>query len=218
MATNFRLVLHAGADPYKAFNLEKTEMFIGRDMSNDIVINDSEISRRHARLFLQGTNYVLEDLGSTNGTFVNGQRLVAPFALHPGETIMLGERISLTYEAYQKPVEPTPEVEPFVQQPAMQPQQPMYTPQSPYQVPSPQVQQPFVMPQQVQAVPAQQMINANQQPVYANQIPLEPSVTPLPDGMKQRIPLWVWIVMGILILMIIILVIDDFKLWFIFGL
>jgi len=62
------------------------------------------------------------------------------------------------------------------------------------------------------------MINANQQPVYANQIPLEPSVTPLPDGMKQRIPLWVWIVMGILILMIIILVIDDFKLWFIFGL
>ena len=130
MAANFRLVLHAGADPYKAFNLEKNEMFIGRDMSNDIVINDSEISRRHARLFLQGTNYVLEDLGSTNGTFVNGQRLVAPFVLHPGETIMLGERISLTYEAFQKAPEPAVNgsMDVYGQAQALPPQQPVRLP------------------------------------------------------------------------------------------
>lgn len=62
-------------------------MFIGRDLTNDIVINDAEISRRHARLISQAGGYVLEDLGSTNGTFINGQRLASPYILRPGETV-----------------------------------------------------------------------------------------------------------------------------------
>ncbi len=96
--SSYQFVMNAGPTPGKEFPLEKDELFIGRDLTNDIVINDAEISRRHARLVSQAGGYVLEDLGSTNGTFVNGQRLASPYILRPGETVTLGEHVTLTYE------------------------------------------------------------------------------------------------------------------------
>jgi hypothetical protein len=101
MVPSYRLVMHAGPLAGRAFPLDKTEIFIGRDLSNDIVINDPEVSRRHARLFLQGNNFVIEDLGSTNGTAVNGQRLLGPYILRPGEAIVFGEHITAVFEATQ---------------------------------------------------------------------------------------------------------------------
>lgn len=94
----FQVVAKSGPTAGNIYQLEKTEMFIGRELNNDIVINDPEISRRHARLFLQGEAYVLEDLGSTNGSMVNNQRLMGPCILNPGDLITLGEVINLTYE------------------------------------------------------------------------------------------------------------------------
>ena len=76
MQSNFRLVMRSGPTVGKVYPLDKNELFLGRDLSNDIVINDPEISRRHSRLFLQGNTFAIEDMGSTNGTFVNGQRLI----------------------------------------------------------------------------------------------------------------------------------------------
>lgn len=99
MQSNFRMVMHSGPTVGKVFPLEKSEMFIGRDLSNDIVVNDPEISRRHARLFQQGNSYVLEDLGSTNGSFVNGQRVMGQNVLRPGDSVAFGERISLSFES-----------------------------------------------------------------------------------------------------------------------
>jgi hypothetical protein len=104
MVASYRLVMHSGPLAGRAFPMEKTELFVGRDLSNDIVINDPEVSRRHARLFLQGNNFVLEDLGSTNGTAVNGQRLLGPYILHPGETVVFGEHITAVFEATQPDV------------------------------------------------------------------------------------------------------------------
>ncbi len=98
MFPSHRLVMHSGPLAGKAYPLEKGEIFVGRDLSNDIVINDPEISRRHARLFTQGSNYVIEDLGSTNGTYVNGQRLMGPYVLRPGEVIVFGEHITALYQ------------------------------------------------------------------------------------------------------------------------
>lgn len=98
MASSYQLVMRSGPTPGKAFPLEKNELYIGRDVNSDVVISDSEVSRKHARIILQAAGYTLEDLGSTNGTFVNGQRLMGPHLLRPGELIMLGENISLTFE------------------------------------------------------------------------------------------------------------------------
>ncbi len=95
---SYMLIMRTGPNPGKSFDLTKNELYIGRDINNDIVINDSEISRKHARLILQAGGYVLEDLGSTNGSFVNGQRLMGPHVLRPGEVVMLGENVSLAFE------------------------------------------------------------------------------------------------------------------------
>ena len=99
MASQFQLIMRSGPTPGAAFTLEGDQMTIGRDSTNEIVINDAEVSRRHSRLTFQGGKYVLEDLGSTNGTFVNGQRLSGPRVLKPGEVISFGEQIVLVFEA-----------------------------------------------------------------------------------------------------------------------
>ena len=94
----YQLVMRQGPNPGKVFELTGPEAVIGRDISNEVTVNDAEVSRRHTRLEFQGGGYIVEDLGSTNGTFVNGRRLTGPHSLRPGETIRMGETVSFTYE------------------------------------------------------------------------------------------------------------------------
>ncbi len=94
----YRLVMRRGPTPGLVIELSKSDMTIGRDLSNELVINDVEISRKHLRLLLQGENYRIEDLGSTNGSFVNGQRLTGSHLLVPGDLVSLGEHVTLVYE------------------------------------------------------------------------------------------------------------------------
>ena len=69
-----------------------SDVVLGRDLSADVVLTDpsGQLSRRHARIVIRGTEAVLEDLMSTNGTFVNGERLDAPHALRAGDKVELG--------------------------------------------------------------------------------------------------------------------------------
>ncbi len=95
----FQFVMRSGPTPGVTFPLEGDQLTIGRDASNGVAINDAEVSRKHTRLSFQGGKYVVEDLGSTNGTFVNGQRLAGPVVLKPGDVVSLGEQIVLMYDA-----------------------------------------------------------------------------------------------------------------------
>jgi predicted component of type VI protein secretion system len=99
MAALFNLVMRSGPHVGMSYPLETPEIFIGRDPANAISINDTEISRNHAKLSLHGNAYVIQDLGSTNGTFVNGQRISGTQVLNPGDSISLGENIVLIYES-----------------------------------------------------------------------------------------------------------------------
>jgi len=94
---SYRMTVRQGPVPGKVFDLVKDVLTIGRDMNNDIVINDAEVSRNHGRLTSQSGGYLIEDLASTNGTFVNGQRLIGPKLLNPGDVIGLGETIVIEY-------------------------------------------------------------------------------------------------------------------------
>jgi hypothetical protein len=94
----YQLVVQTGPASGKTYPLDKNSLTIGREVGSDVFINEAEVSRRHARLTLQAGNYLLEDLGSTNGTFVNGQRLMGPRVLQPGDAILLGENVSLAFE------------------------------------------------------------------------------------------------------------------------
>ncbi|MGA9398509.1 MAG: FHA domain-containing protein [Anaerolineaceae bacterium] len=95
----FQLVMRSGPTPGKVYPLKNDEMFIGRDVGNDIVINDTEVSRRHSRLSMQAGGYIIEDLGSTNGTAVNGDRLTSRHVLRVGEVVSFGEHVALVFEA-----------------------------------------------------------------------------------------------------------------------
>lgn len=94
-----RLVIEQGPEPEKLFSLGNAPQTIGRSANNGIVINDPEISRRHAQITPQGESYVVEDLGSTNGTFVNGLRLDQPMMLKHGDTVEFGDTVRLRYWA-----------------------------------------------------------------------------------------------------------------------
>ncbi len=96
---NFRLVVRRGPQPNQAFEVSKDVITLGRDISNDIVINDRETSRHHLRLMRSGDALTIEDLGSTNGTFVNGKRLSGVTPLQNGDMIGLGETVTLALES-----------------------------------------------------------------------------------------------------------------------
>ncbi len=64
---------------------------LGRGEAVDIRIEDPYASSSHARIVRQGDMLVLEDLGSTNGTYLNGEPLRGPQPLHPGDRIAIGE-------------------------------------------------------------------------------------------------------------------------------
>ena len=64
---------------------------IGRDSANDIVIDHPLASRRHARLEQDENGYIVRDLDSTNGTYVNGERLTAPRQLHNQDIIWVAD-------------------------------------------------------------------------------------------------------------------------------
>ncbi|MDQ4095582.1 MAG: FHA domain-containing protein, partial [Actinomycetota bacterium] len=65
-------------------------MVIGREDA-DITIEDPEISRRHAEVRPAGDRIEIEDLGSTNGTFVNGERITRPYTLSEGDFVRVGQ-------------------------------------------------------------------------------------------------------------------------------
>ena len=91
------LVMSQGPQPGQSFMLDRDWLTLGRDPSNDIEINDPQISRQHTRITRQGRMMVIEDLGSTNGTFVNGMRLTGSHVMANGDTIGLGDGVTLTY-------------------------------------------------------------------------------------------------------------------------
>lgn len=98
MPFQYKITIQNGPEIGKTFILDKMELFLGREPGNDIMVNDPEVSRKHARLKKIGTQYLLEDLGSTNGTFLQGNRVSLPVMLQSGDEIMIGERVILRYE------------------------------------------------------------------------------------------------------------------------
>ncbi|MGQ9580810.1 MAG: FHA domain-containing protein [Armatimonadota bacterium] len=83
------------AGPYSGseFQLQADRTEIGRDPSNAIVLEkDLTVSRKHAAIIRQGDTYLVQDLGSTNGIYVNGAR-VHSAKLHPGDTLRLGNSV-----------------------------------------------------------------------------------------------------------------------------
>jgi pSer/pThr/pTyr-binding forkhead associated (FHA) protein len=83
-----RLVLESGPEG-QSYLLDKPLVRIGRTPDSEIRLGDTEVSREHARVFQVGEDYFLEDVGSRNGTFVDGAR-VSHHRLKSGEWVRVG--------------------------------------------------------------------------------------------------------------------------------
>ena len=88
---------------------------IGRDASADVSLGDEQASRHHARVSGQGDAVQVEDLGSTNGTYVNGQPIEGPRALRPGDQVRVGLtvlelRTAQDVQRQPSAVQPVPQV------------------------------------------------------------------------------------------------------------
>ncbi len=75
-------------DGRRTVPLDRSIVTIGRSLDNDVILNDPRVSRRHAQLRRRAGRYVVYDLGSSGGTFVNGDR-VSECLLQPGDVISL---------------------------------------------------------------------------------------------------------------------------------
>jgi pSer/pThr/pTyr-binding forkhead associated (FHA) protein len=91
------LVVRRGPASQQTYLLSDQTLILGREAINDIALNDPEISRRHASITYRDGRYVIEDLGSTNGTFVNGRRITAPTMLSNGDVLELAQAASFLF-------------------------------------------------------------------------------------------------------------------------
>ncbi|MAU13411.1 MAG: hypothetical protein CL607_26570 [Anaerolineaceae bacterium] len=92
------IVVRRGPNLNEMFKLEKDVVTLGRDSANDIVIEDAEVSRFHLRFMRRDRTYGMEDVGSTNGTFVQNRRVDGLMNLTPGTAIRLGDSVIISYE------------------------------------------------------------------------------------------------------------------------
>lgn len=89
-----RKVLFVKSETQKGLEVEVNDVIVlGRSEEADLVLADPYASDFHMRLVAQETGMVLHDLGSTNGTYVNGRRVTAPTELRRGDTIQLGKTV-----------------------------------------------------------------------------------------------------------------------------
>ncbi len=156
--TNYQITMRSGPTPGKTYPLRQEETLLGRDLANDIVINDAEVSRRHARLILREGSMYAEDLGSTNGTFLNGERISGAQELRPGDVITLGDSIVLAFEkiSYDPDVTPVP----GEREDAVPVQQPPYEKPAP----EPEVYQPVPEPRPYKQPEPDPMVDVEELP------------------------------------------------------
>jgi hypothetical protein len=92
------LMVRQGTQVGMTFSLAGDEVTLGREEGIDISIRDPEVSRQHARISWQAGNYYIEDLNSTNGTFLNGAPVTSRQLLRSGDTIGMGQTLLVLQE------------------------------------------------------------------------------------------------------------------------
>jgi hypothetical protein len=113
------LVVERGPVPTTQIPLQSEQLTIGRSAGNDLILADPEVSRRHIRIVRRADGFAVEDIGSTNGTFVNGQRISHLTLLQDGDAIDLGDTVRLRFMSLAEPppVIATPEPEDTAEKP-----------------------------------------------------------------------------------------------------
>ena len=75
----------------RKYEFDRDEITIGRSHDNTIQLNDPSVSSQHCRFVRSGETYTVNDLGSTNGSFVNGMQVTETIEIHPKDIVQLGD-------------------------------------------------------------------------------------------------------------------------------
>jgi pSer/pThr/pTyr-binding forkhead associated (FHA) protein len=92
-----KLTLMLDRKPVQVYDLDQAVIRVGRGQGMDILIDNVSVSRRQAEVRKEGERWLVRDLGSSNGTFVNGERVAADRVIQPGDEISFG-KFSLFFE------------------------------------------------------------------------------------------------------------------------
>src|SRR5213083_1101142 len=87
----FAIVVNEKGGEQKRLEFDKPEVTIGRVQGNDIILPKGNVSKRHSRIVLRDGKFIIVDLKSTNGTFVNGKRISSPMVLKDADKIYIGD-------------------------------------------------------------------------------------------------------------------------------
>ncbi|MBM4465178.1 MAG: FHA domain-containing protein [Chloroflexi bacterium] len=91
------LIMQEGQEAGRSWPVEKDRVTIGRSEDCDVVLIERQVSRRHAQIRRLDGQYVLEDLGSRNGTYVNGREVTEPYVLQDGDEIQIALCVRLSF-------------------------------------------------------------------------------------------------------------------------
>ena len=179
------LVVERGPLPTTQIPLQSEQLTIGRSAGNDLILADPEVSRRHIRVVRRADGFAVEDIGSTNGTFVNGQRISHLTLLQDGDAIDLGDTVRLRFVSLAEPtpVITTPEPEDTAEKPTQ-----LYAHVAP-----PAIEQPIQRPRPTPA-PAPR-------PAAATPPPVAPDYSPAPSYTSEepRRGRGLWVGCGLLV-------------------
>ena len=105
----FHLVLVNTGGAGKSFPVKNPEVSIGKSTENDVVLDEPTVSRNHLQVVRQGDRFLVKDLGSTNGTYIDGAQIREGY-LRPGSLLEVGD-VQLRFQPKVAPVEIAPSAE-----------------------------------------------------------------------------------------------------------
>src|SRR3954454_8930395 len=89
----FAIVVNEKGGEQKRLEFDKPEVTIGRVQGNDIILPKGNVSKRHSRIVLKDGKFIIVDLKSTNGTYVNGRTITSPLVIKGTDKVYIGDFI-----------------------------------------------------------------------------------------------------------------------------
>jgi pilus assembly protein CpaF len=131
----FAIVVNEKGGEQKRLEFDKPEVTIGRVQGNDIILPKGNVSKRHSRIVLKDGKFIIVDLKSTNGTYVNGRKITSPLVVKGSDKIYIGDFI-LSIEELQgagvSDADNVPPPPPRAKQPTIPPPPPRRAPTGDY--------------------------------------------------------------------------------------